>query len=61
MRGQHKIFLKLLNFVVVQSLSCIRLFVTCGLQHGLPHKGFPVLHHLSELAETLVHRVGDAI
>ena len=31
MRGQHKTFLKILNFVVVvvvQSLSCIHLFVT---------------------------------
>ena len=28
--------------------------------HGLSMPGFPVLHHLPELAQTHVHRVGDA-
>ena len=28
---------------------------------GLQHRGFPVLHHLPELAKTHVHWVGDAI
>ena len=42
---------------VVQSLSRVQLFgpVDCSTQ------GFPVLHHLLELAQTRVHRVGDAI
>ena len=29
--------------------------------HGLQHAGFPVLHHLLELAQTHVHWVSDAI
>ena len=29
--------------------------------HRLQHAGFPVLYHLSELAQTHVYRVGDAI
>ena len=29
--------------------------------HGLRHTDFPVHHHLRELAQTLVHQVGDAI
>ena len=29
------------------------------MDRGMP--GFPVLHHLPELAQTHVHRVGDAI
>ena len=29
--------------------------------HGLQHAGFPVLHHLLELAQTHVHWTGDAI
>ena len=43
--------------LVVQSLSCVRL---CGpMDCSTP--GFPVLHHLPELAQTRVHWVGDAI
>ena len=42
------------GFVVVQSLSCVRLFVTLW-------PGFPVLHHVREVAQTQVHRVSDAI
>ena len=38
--------------IVVQSLSRVRLFATPG-TIALP--GFPVLHHLSELAQTHVH------
>ena len=30
-------------------------------QYGLQHIGFPVLHHLLELAQTHVHWVSDAI
>ena len=43
--------------VVVQSLSRVQLFrpVDCSTP------GFPVLHHLLQLAQTRVHRVGDAI
>ena len=44
--------------VVVQSLSHVRLLVTpmdCSIL------GFPVLHHLPELAQTHVHWIGDAI
>ena len=40
--------------VVIQLLGCVRLFETPRTP------GFPVLHHLSELAQTHVHRVGDA-
>ena len=42
---------------VVQLLSCVRLYnpMDCSTQ------GFPVLHHLQELAQTSVHWVGDAI
>ena len=29
--------------------------------HGLQHARLPVLHHLPELAQTHVHKVGDAI
>ena len=44
-------------FVVVQSLSCVRL---CDpMDCSTP--GFPVLHHLPELAQTPVHWVSDAI
>ena len=42
----------------VQSLSCVRLFVT-PMDCSIP--GFPSLHHLLELAQTQVHWVGDAI
>ena len=43
--------------VAVQSLSNVRL---CDPKDcSMP--GFPVLHHLPELAQTHVHRVGDAI
>ena len=45
------------NFVTVQSLSCVRLFET-PMDGSTP--GFPVLHHLPELAQTHVHSVGDA-
>ena len=41
----------------VQSLNCVQLFET----HGLQHAGFPVHHQLPELAQTHVHQVGDAI
>ena len=43
-------------FIVVQSLSCARLFITLWLQPG-----FLVLHHLLEFAQTHVHWVDDAI
>ena len=42
---------------VVQSLSRVRL---CD-PTDCSTPGFPVLHHLPELAQTRVHRVGDAI
>ena len=41
----------------VQSLSRVRL---CN-PKGCSPPGFPVLHHLPELTQTHVHRVGDAI
>ena len=44
-------------FVVVQSLSCVRLFAT--LDSSTP--GFSVLHYLPEFAETHVYWVGGAI
>ena len=42
---------------VVQSLSRVKLCnpIDCSTP------GFPVLHHLQELAQTYVHSVGDAI
>ena len=43
----------------VQSLSCVRLFVIP--QTDCSTLGFPVHHQLPELAQTHVHRVGDAI
>ena len=48
---------KVFTFVVVQSLSCVQLVVT----HGLQHAGFPVLHYLLVLAQTHVCWVSDAI
>ena len=45
-------------FHSVQSLSHVRFFVTHGL-HSIPD--FPVHYQLPELAQTHVHRVGDAI
>ena len=44
-------------FVVVQTCSHVRLFgpMDCSTT------GFPILHHLPELAQTHVHWVGDAI
>ena len=42
----------------VQSLSCVRLFVT-SMDYSMP--GFPIHHQLPELAQTHVHQVSDAI
>ena len=45
-------------FVAVQLLSPVQFFVTpmdCSMA------GFPVLHYLSEFAQTHIHRVGEAI
>ena len=42
----------------VQSLTCVRLFVT-PTDCSMP--GLPVLHQLPELAQTHVHRVSDAM
>ena len=47
-----------MDSVVVQLLSCVRLFcdpMDCSTW------GFPVLHYLPELAQTHVHWVGDTI
>jgi len=46
------------DFSSVQLLSCVWLFVT---PRTCSTPGFPVLHHLLELAQTHVHWVGDAI
>ena len=46
------------DFFVVQSLSCVWLFVT-PMDCSTP--GFPVLHYLLEFAQTHVHWVGDTI
>ena len=52
------LFLLLLPFEVQFS----HLVMTSSLQsHGLKHARFPVHHQLQELAQTHVHRVGDAI
>ena len=45
-----------LSTLVIQSLSCVQLFVT---PRTARRPGFPVLHHLPELAQTHVHWVGD--
>ena len=42
----------------LQSLSCVRLFAT---PWTAARQGFPVHHQLQKLAQTHVHRVGDAI
>ena len=47
-----------MDFSSVQLLSCVWLFVT---PRTCSTPGFPVLHHLLELAQTHVHWVGDAI
>ena len=44
------------HFAVVQLFSRVWLCVNPSLQHT----GYPVLHHLPELAQAHVHRVGDA-
>ena len=44
--------------IAVQSLSRVWLFVT---PWNAACRAFPVLHHLSEFAQTHVHQVGDAI
>ena len=46
------------QFSSVQSLSCVRLFVT---PWTAARQGLPVHHQLPELTQTHVHRVGDAI
>ena len=53
----HSVMSNLLQFVLVQSLSHVQLFVTPWTP-GLP--GFPV-HHLPELAQSHVHWVSVAI
>ena len=50
--------MRLFLFVVVQSLSRVRLFKT---PWTAAHRAFPVHHQLPELAQTPVHRVDDAI
>ena len=42
----------------IQLLSHVQLFVI-PMDYSTP--GFPVLHHLLELAQTHIHRVSDAI
>ena len=44
--------------VVVQSLSCVWLFLT---PWTAAHQGFPVLHYLLKFAQTHVHWVDDAM
>ena len=51
-------FVDLIAFSSVQSLSHVQLFVT-PMDRSMT--GPPVHHHLLELAQTHVHRVGDAI
>ena len=50
-------FLRIIQIIVAQSLSCVRLCnpIDCSMP------GFPVLHHLLELAQTDVQWVGDAM
>ena len=52
---RSKVFLHL---SVVQSLNSVQLFKN-SVDGSMP--GFPVLHHLLELAQTHVHRASDAI
>ena len=47
------------QFSLVQWLSHVQLFVTDSMDCSTP--GFPIHHQLPELAQTHVHRVGDAI
>ena len=46
------------NIFVTQDIILIVVVQSCPTLSTL---GFPVLHHLPELAQTHVHRVGDAI
>ena len=49
---------------ILVPLCCCSVARTCLTLHNPMDcitPGFPVLHHLSELAQTHVHRVGDAI
>ena len=55
---QASIILILQRKLIVQSVSCVQLFVM-PTHCSSPH--FPVLHCLLELAQTHVHWVGDAI
>ena len=52
----HKFHIYINTLIVVQSLSHVRL--RDPMDCSMP--GFPVLHHLLELAQTCVHWVGDA-
>ena len=49
-----------LQVIIVQSLSSVQL-LTLYDPMDCSTPGFPVHHHLLELAQTHVHRVGDAI
>jgi len=48
----------LFPIVVIQSLSCVQLFVTLWTSAC---QASPVPHHLLEFAQIHIHRVGDAI
>ena len=47
-----------LHDVAVQSLSCVRPTLCDPVDYSMP--GFPVLHHLSEFAQTHIHWISDA-
>ena len=53
-----KLFVNWCNIAIVESLSHVQLFVT-PMDCSIP--GFPLPHHLLELAQTHVHWVGDSI
>ena len=48
----------IVNYLAIQVLSCVWLFVT---PWTATCQGFPICHQILELAQTHVHQVGDAI
>ena len=50
-----------MNYFAARMHAQLLSHVQLSASHGLQHPGFPLLHHLLELAQTHVHRVGDAI
>ena len=59
--GTEYISIKLLLYSLIQFSSVAQSYLTTCDSMGCSTPGFPVHHQLLELAQTHVHRVGDAI